>query len=74
MLDNLISAVCRDMEADLTQEQLRKLESIMYIHMADLRIEEECRALEPVEADNDAKMVREFLASKRISGIMRENL
>ncbi len=68
MLDEIISAVCRDMAADLTQEQLRKLESIMYIHMADLRIEEECRAIEPVEADNDAKMVREFLASKRISG------
>jgi len=32
MLDEIISAVCRDMEADLTQDQIRKLESIMYIH------------------------------------------
>lgn len=68
MLDAIISAVCRDMESDLTQDQIRKLESIMYIHMADLRIEEECYDLEVVDADNDAKLVREFLASKRISG------
>lgn len=68
MLDEIISAVCRDMEADLTQDQIRKLESIMYIHMADLRIEEACYDLEVIDADNDAKLVREFLASKRISG------
>lgn len=68
MLDNIIRDVCRDMETDLTEEQIRKLESVLYIHLHDLRIEEECTALETVDPDNDARIVREFLASKKISG------
>lgn len=68
MLEGIIRDVCRDMEQSLTQEQLRRLESIMYIHMKDLRIEKECRELETVEPDNDARIVKEFIASKRISG------
>lgn len=68
MLDSIIRDVCKDMAPDLTDEQMRKLESVLYIHLHDLRIEEECTAIEPADQDNDAKTVREFLASKKISG------
>ena len=68
MLDSIIRDVCKDMAPDLTDDQMRKLESVLYIHLHDMRIEEECTAIEPADQDNDAKTVREFLASKKISG------
>ena len=55
MLDSIIRDVCKDMAPDLTDEQMRKLESVLYIHLHDLRIEEECTAIEPADQDNDAR-------------------
>lgn len=68
MKDKIIGEVCRAMSADLTAEQLRKLESILYIEMKDVRIEEQKYEIEPAETYSDAKAVKEFIASKRIGG------
>ena len=60
MKDKIIGEVCRAMSADLTAEQLRKLESILYIEMKDVRIEEQKYEIEPAETYSDAKLLRQI--------------
>ena len=68
MVERIINEVCRAMSAELTTDQLRKLEAVLCIQMKDVDIRKQTYEIEPAEAYSDAKAVKEFLASKRIGG------
>lgn len=68
MIDSIIKEVCRAMSAELTTEQLQKLEGVLYIQMKDVEVSKSSYELAPADTYSDAQAVREFIASKRISG------
>ena len=68
MIESIIREVCRTMSADLTTDQLQKLEAVMCIQLKDVEIRKQSYEIEPAETYSDARAVKEFLASKRISG------
>ena len=68
MVERIIKEVCRSMSADLTTDQLQKLEAVLCIQLKDVEILKQSYEIEPAEAYSDAQAVTQFLASKRISG------
>lgn len=68
MVETIIIDVCRAMADDLTAEQLQKLESILYIRMKGVKVEPVSYELQESDAYTDAQAVKEFVASKKISG------
>lgn len=68
MIEKIIKEVCRSMSADLTTDQLQKLEAVLCIQLKDVKIQKQSYDIEPAETYSDARAVKEFLASKRIGG------
>ena len=68
MLDNILMNVVQIMSEDLDEEQLNKLQNILYIQFHGKKIVEESYELIETEEDNDMQKIRLFKASKKVSG------
>lgn len=64
-IENIINNVIGLMQDDLTEEQLVKLENVLYIQFHGLKLEEECTQLVTSESHWE-KILRLFTASKRL--------
>ena len=67
-ITNLINLICAEMAADLSQEQLQKLEAALYKHFRNLKVLEECTDLDASPMNGDVALVKMFIASKRLAG------
>ena len=49
MIESIIKEVCRTMSADLTTDQLQKLEAVLCIQLKDVEIRKQSYEIEPAE-------------------------
>lgn len=68
MIQELLMNVLQQMSTCLDEEQLEKLQNVLYIQFHDKKIEEETYELEATGTDSDTAKVRMFVASKKVSG------
>ena len=68
MLEKILQAVKEAMIPDLSQEQMEKLENVLYIQFHGKTVTEECTSLQPLGTDGDEAKIKMFLGSKRTTG------
>lgn len=68
MLEEILMNVVQQMATCLDEEQLDKLQNVLYIQFHDKRIVEEKNELAATGTDSDTAKVRLFVASKKVSG------
>lgn len=68
MLEELLMNVVQAMSTSLDEEQLDKLQNVLYIQFHDKKIVEEKNELQATGTDSDTHKVRLFVASKKVSG------
>lgn len=68
MLEKILLDVCNEMSSCLDEEQLRKLQNVLFISFHGKEIVEEKHELIATGTDSDTAKVRMFVASKRVSG------
>lgn len=68
MLERILMDVVQEMSGILDEEQLDKLQNVLYINFHNKKIVEEKCELMATGTDSDTAKVRMFVASKRISG------
>lgn len=68
MLDKILIDVCNQMADVLDKEQLESLKNVLYISFHGKTIVEEKCEIIPVETNEDLKLIKLFVASKRVSG------
>ena len=74
MLEKILVNVVQQMSECLDEEQLDKLQNILYINFHGKKIMEEKNELMATGTDSDTAKVRMFVASKRISGRQNNTL
>lgn len=74
MLEKILVNVVQQMSECLDEEQLDKLQNILYINFHGKQIVEEKNELMATGTDSDTAKVRMFVASKRISGRQNNTL
>lgn len=73
MTEKVINGILAAMEADLTDEQMQKLENVLVVQLHGLRIEEECTEL-VVSERHWEKTLRLYIASKRLENCAESTL
>lgn len=73
MMEQIIDGIVAAMQEDLTDEQLRKLESVLIMQLHGLKIEEECTQL-VISERHWMKVLRLYIASKRIENCAESTL
>lgn len=74
LLEKILVNVVQQMSECLDEEQLDKLQNILYINFHGKKIMEEKNELMATGTDSDTAKVRMFVASKRISGRQNNTL
>ena len=75
MLEKIILTVCQEMRDSLSDKQIQKLQNVLFIVLHDKDIlETEKYEVVLSEDDNDARHIKEFIASKNISGRSKNTL
>ena len=73
MMEQIIDGIVAAMQEDLTDEQLRKLESVLIMQLHGLKIEEEGTPL-LISESHWMKVLRLYIASKRIENCAESTL
>lgn len=68
MIEELLMNVVNAMSSCLDEEQLDKLQNVLYINFHDVRVVEEKNELQATGTDSDTVKMRLFVASKKVSG------
>lgn len=68
MVEELLMNVVNAMSNCLDEEQLDKLQNVLYINFHDVRVVEEKNELQATGTDSDTAKMRLFVASKKVSG------
>ena len=68
MIEELLMNVVNAMSNCLDEEQLDKLQNVLYINFHDVRVVEEKNELQATGTDSDTAKMRLFVASKKVSG------
>lgn len=68
MVEELLMNVVQQMSDSLDEEQLDKLQNVLYIQFHGKKIVEECNELQATGTDSDTAKLRLFVASKKVSG------
>ena len=68
MLEEILMNVVQAMSSSLDEEQLDKLQNVLYIQFHDKQIVEEKNELQATGTDSDTAKMRLFVASKKVSG------
>lgn len=68
MLEEILMNVVQAMSTSLDEEQLDKLQNVLYIQFHDKQIVEQKNELQATGTDSDTAKVRLFVASKKVSG------
>lgn len=68
MLNKILIDVCNQMSSTLNKEQLETLKNILYISFHGKSVVEEKCEIIPAETNEDVRMIKLFVASKRVSG------
>lgn len=74
MLEKILLEVCQVMSESLDEEQLQKLQNILFIKFKGKEIKEECYELQETGMDSDTLKMKMFVASKKISGRQNNTL
>lgn len=74
MLERILLEVCQIMSESLDEEQLQKLQNVLFIKFKGKEIKEECYELQETGIDNDTLKIKMFVASKKISGRQNNTL
>ena len=75
MLEKIVLAVCQEMRSCLDDCQIQKLQNVLFIilHDKDIRSKDKYEIVLS-EDDSDARHIKEFIASKNISGRSKNTL
>lgn len=73
MVEQVIDGIMAEMQDDLTDEQLRKLETVLVMQLHGLKIEKECTDL-VVSERHWEKVLRLYIASKRLENCAESTL
>jgi len=65
MIQKILEAVVDAMVPHLNQNQLEKLNNVLYINFHNIRVEKECYELQPTGMSSNAAKVKMFIASKK---------
>ncbi|WP_243024534.1 hypothetical protein [Clostridium sp. AM48-13] len=68
MVEELLMNVVNAMSNCLDEEQLDKLQNVLYINFHDVRVVEEKNEIQATGTDSDTAKMRLFVASKKVSG------
>ena len=68
MIEELLMNVVNAMSSCLDEEQLDKLQNVLYINFHDVRVVEEKNELQATGTDSDTAKMRLFVASKKCQG------
>ena len=68
MIEELLMNVVNAMSSCLDEEQLDKLQNVLYINFHGVRVVEEKNELQATGTDSDTAKMRLFVASKKVSG------
>ena len=68
MIEELLMNVVNAMSNSLDEEQLDKLQNVLYINFHSVRVVEEKNELQATGTDSDTVKMRLFVASKKVSG------
>lgn len=68
MIEELLMNVVNAMSGSLDEEQLDKLQNILYINFHNIKVVEEKNELQATGTDGDTMKMRLFVASKKVSG------
>lgn len=68
MLEEILMSVVNAMSGSLDEEQLDKLQNILYINFHNIKVVEEKNELQATGTDGDTVKMRLFVASKKVSG------
>lgn len=68
MIEELLMNVVNAMSNSLDEEQLDKLQNVLYINFRGVRVVEEKNELQATGTDSDTVKMRLFVASKKVSG------
>ena len=68
MIEELLMNVVNAMSSYLDEEQLDKLQNVLYINFHGVQVAEEKNELQATGTDNDTVKMRLFVASKKVSG------
>ena len=74
MLEQVLLQVCQEMATCLDEQQLKKLENVLFINFQGKKIENESYELVETGTDNDMHKIKLFCASKKVSGRQRSTL
>ena len=74
MLEEMLMNVVQAMSNCLDEEQLDKLQNVLYIQFHDKKIVEEKNELQATGTDSDTAKIRLFVASKKVSGRQNNTL
>ena len=66
MIEELLMNVVNAMSGSLDEEQLDKLQNILYINFHNIKVVEEKNELQATGTDGDAMKMRLFVASKKV--------
>ena len=66
MIEELLMNVVNAMSSCLDEEQLDKLQNVLYINFHDVRVVEEKNELQATGTDSDTVKMRLFVASKKV--------
>ena len=68
MIEELLMNVVNAMSNCLDEQQLDKLQNVLYINFHGVRVAEEKNELRATGTDSDTAKMRLFVASKKVSG------
>lgn len=74
MLEQILLQVCQEMASCLDEQQLKKLENVLFINFQGKKIENESYELVETGTDNDMYKIKMFCASKKVSGRQKSTL
>lgn len=74
MLEEMLMNIVQAMSDSLDEEQLDKLQNVLYIQFHDKKIVEDKCELQTTGTDSDTAKVRLFVASKKVSGRQNNTL
>lgn len=74
MIEEILMNVCNQMSDSLDEEQLDKLQNVLYIQFHGKQVVQETYELEATGTDNDTAKIRMFVASKKVSGRQNNTL
>lgn len=68
MLERIIMEVCQEMSDTISREQMARLKNVLFMCFRGKVVAEEKFEIIPAEADEDARLLQLFRASKMVSG------